>query len=432
MKSASEDLEIQKTQPSSPSTSLPPTILGNRRLRRLVFAAIIFIFTAIAFYTIEIDISYVGRNKVSPKIETVITPPPARFVEPFVETPPKSDIKPSWSWNRNELCVPEPSRGLDEYTIANEREKWQAFMNDLEIPEMTGPVKRGIVFTGFSGIHVQIKIAVSVLRRMKCKLPIEIWYYGKEFSQAEIDDLRTLEGVTTRDISKIPSRIFALKKKDRMWEMKGASIIYSSFDQVLFLDADNLALRNPEFLFDSPAFKETGALFWKDFTKAGKNNAIWKILNIPCTREFEQESGQILIDKTRPDTLKALYLASYMQREGEFYFKLFWGDKETFRLAWRAIGAPYHLVRPHLGIVGTTVQGQFCGHTMLQFSPMWIPALHGPAPDNFSDPEDPMPLFLHANLFKYTHRTENGKVLYYLTTGIQQSHEIQFARSNDG
>ena len=54
------------------------------------------------------------------------------------------------------------------------------------------------------------------------------------------------------------------------------------------------------------------------------NRIFCLLIDIPCTDEFEQESGQVLIDKSRPDSLKAMYLAAYMQQERKLYFELFW------------------------------------------------------------------------------------------------------------
>ena len=124
-----------------------------------------------------------------------------------------------------------------------------------------------------------------------------------------------------------------------------------------------MPFRDPTFLFDTAPFKETGAIFWKDFWKTKPENPIWKILDIPCDNEHEQESGQIVVDKTRPDTWKALNLALYMQVESRLYFKMLAGDKDTFKFSWRALGVPYHMVTPHVGI-SSPAYHPACGHSV--------------------------------------------------------------------
>ena len=81
-------------------------------------------------------------------------------------------------------------------------------------------------------------------------------------------------------------------------------------------------------------------------------------------------------------------------------------------MAWRAVKAPYHMVRPHLAAVGVIKPqiNKFCGHTMVQYSPLWIPSIYGPAPRGWTDSNRPEIMFMHANLFKYDHVQEDGKV----------------------
>ena len=70
----------------------------------------------------------------------------------------------------------------------------------------------------------------------------------------------------------------------------------------------------PTYLFDTELFKR---IFWPGFWQTKDDNPIWYVLNIPCTTEFEQESGQILIDKTDTKVVKALTLAVYMQSKSD-------------------------------------------------------------------------------------------------------------------
>ena len=89
-------------------------------------------------------------------------------------------------------------------------------------------------------------------------------------------------------------------------------------------------------------------------------------MGVECDNEHEQESGQIVIDKSRHDVWKALNLALYLQVQREFYFQLVFGDKDTFKFAWRALRVPYHMVTPFVGVVGTG-DDRICGHTVLIF-----------------------------------------------------------------
>lgn len=47
-----------------------------------------------------------------------------------------------------------------------------------------------------------------------------------------------------------------------------ASNLISSFQEVLFLDADSIRVRDPEPIFGSKEFQEAGAILWPDFWKS--------------------------------------------------------------------------------------------------------------------------------------------------------------------
>ena len=83
------------------------------------------------------------------------------------------------------------------------------------------------------------------------------------------------------------------------WELKAFSLLHTRFAEVLLLDADNVPVLDPAFLFDDPVFREKGAVFWPDFGRLGPERAIWRITGIPYRDEPEFESGQILVDRTR-------------------------------------------------------------------------------------------------------------------------------------
>jgi hypothetical protein len=49
------------------------------------------------------------------------------------------------------------------------------------------------------------------------------------------------------------------------FQIKAAAVINSAYKEVLYLDSDNVPVRDPAFLFTIPSYKSTGALFWPDF-----------------------------------------------------------------------------------------------------------------------------------------------------------------------
>jgi len=195
------------------------------------------------------------------------------------------------------------------------------------------------------------------------------------------------------------------RKKLRQWknfQIKADAIIASSFEEVLYLDSDNLPLKDPTYLFESPLYSNVGqpkAVFWPDLNKDHPSNAIWRLTGRQCySDEWEIETGQILISKTGNNglNLAALHVAAHMQLEHQFYFRLSEGDKDTFRYAFWALGIPYSVSPRWISSVGFNApwdNDRFCGVAMLQYDiePM-------------SSLQHPFPLFMHANLLKHRQR----------------------------
>lgn len=226
-----------------------------------------------------------------------------------------------------------------------------------------------------------------------------------ELHAGQIKILESLPGVVVRDLSLYSEITFSATVDDgRIYQVKAAALLFSRFEKVLFLDSDNYALKDPGFLFESPPFKETGALFWKDFWKTRPDNPIWSFLNLKCVDEYEQESGQIAVDKSKPGVVKALSLTLYLLGQSELYFKLMLGDKDYFRLSWRILSQPYHSVRPHLAVIGFNNEDGFCGIAMAQYAPFWDAKSFGPSPPGYVEEDTPDLLFVHTNMLKWFKR----------------------------
>lgn len=217
-------------------------------------------------------------------------------------------------------------------------------------------------------------VVVHMLRKFGCTLPIEMWHLG----DAEMDDrMRELIeplGVTTVDALKVRKEhpVRALGG----WECTPFCLLYSQFEEVIFFDADNVPIVDPTFLFDTPQYKETGAIFWPDFNRLKPDRCIWKICNVPYRDECEFESGQIVVDKHR--CWDALQLTMHINEYSDFYYKHIHGDKETFHMAWRMLDQEYSM--PTRGIDRlkcTMCQHDFDGKRIFQHRNMdkWL--LHG-------------------------------------------------------
>ncbi|CAI5740545.1 unnamed protein product [Hyaloperonospora brassicae] len=235
--------------------------------------------------------------------------------------------------------------------------------------------REGIVMVIYPKLLVSAYASIRAIRALNCTLPVELWYVESEM--VSIRGTSLLDGVpqTLRQeygpISLQP--IADARVAD--FNSKVYAVIHSKFEYVLYLDADNVPVKDPSCLFRSREFLQMGAIFWPDFWhpahtifRIDEGSMLWELLDMPYIDMFEQESGQFAIDKTRSSAaLRMLSLLAFHEPNLFSRYKLVHGDKDLFRLAWLKTGTPFHMVSNPPSIAGTVRETKFCGMTMVQF-----------------------------------------------------------------
>jgi alpha 1,2-mannosyltransferase len=272
-----------------------------------------------------------------------------------------------------------------------EREK-EAASDEKVLKTSEAGAREGILMVIYPKLLVSAYASIRALRAVNCTLPVELWYIETEVGSGSgaslLDDIPkklqeeygplTLRSITDPRVAGFNSKVYAITRTE--------------FEHVLFLDADNVPVRDPTFLFESPEFVKTGAVFWPDFWhpahtifNINEESLLWELLGMPYTDMFEQESGQLVIDKTRSSAaLRMLSLFAFHDPSLFSRYKLAHGDKDLFRLAWLKTKTPFHMVANPPGIAGTVRDAKFCGMSMVQFD------------------TDGEVLFLHRNAKKLT------------------------------
>ncbi|KAL8286897.1 hypothetical protein RQP46_003903 [Phenoliferia psychrophenolica] len=251
-------------------------------------------------------------------------------------------------------------------------------------PEERG--KRGIIFTaGNADTFERVIVSLRIIRAHGTELPVEVWHFaGEEPTGAQMFEYEQRLGARVRvvDVEKAEE-----KGRTKSFHIKGAAMLGSDFEEFIYLDSDSIPAQDVTPLFDSPAFKEHGAIFWSDFWKDQPENAIWSILGVQCRDEWTQEAGQLVLSKARH--LDVLVLVAHMlsNEHWGFFFTLSDGDKDLFRYAFLALRKRWAVPGRQVSTAGWLKDGdidtnRFCGTTMVQ-----------------SD-LDGAPLFVHANLLK--------------------------------
>jgi hypothetical protein len=194
-------------------------------------------------------------------------------------------------------------------------------------------------------------VLIRLLRSLGCQLPIEVWSYESEFDSEWVQLIERYQ-VVVRFVDS-PS----LRRPTRQdgWKLKSKAILQSSFREVLLLDADNVPVRDPSYLFDSIEYQMSGAVFWPDCGRTNPNSDQWKVFGVPYRDEPEQESGQILINKEV--AWKPINLCAWYNENASFFYRYIYGDKDTFRFAWHRCKVKFAM--PLKGV-------RFGLHTMLQ------------------------------------------------------------------
>lgn len=332
---------------------------------------------------------------------------------------------------------PKDSKPRPEYVIvptediATMREAHAGFVEAIttsppQLPYVPGT--KGVVSTAGGSYLPVLVISLRMLRRTGSTLPMEVFLADEDEYEDYICDavLPTLNArciVLSRILVAAPAQI-------EKYQFKPFAMLFSSFEEILFLDADAFPLEKPEDIFRSDVFRSKGMLTWPDFWGSTVSPIFYEIASTAVPRmnlRQSTESGEVFLSKKTH--LRTLLLATYYNYWGPtHYYPLLSqgaageGDKETFIAAATALNEPFYQVSEPICALGHRTEGGLAGSAMAQFNPIQDYALtrqgkwrvrgdDGPAPDVF---------FIHANFPKFNPAT------------VFEKHEVNPAFADDG
>jgi ADP-heptose:LPS heptosyltransferase len=249
-------------------------------------------------------------------------------------------------------------------TLHNARLALESFVKNIPTPpfQFEG---RGIVICG-GGVRyfTNAWVCINMLRQLGCTLPIELWHLGSNEIDSTMRSLVEPLGVTCVDALEVAKK-YPVRRLGG-WQSKPYAILHSRFREVLFLDADNVPVVDPEFLFNTPQFLKTGALFWPDFPSFSEEPEVaWNCCGLQRPGLTEFESGQIVVDKHR--CWEPMRLSLWFNEHSDFFYQHIHGDKETFHLAFHKLRTSYGFVpTPINPLPGTMCQHDFQGRRVFQ------------------------------------------------------------------
>jgi hypothetical protein len=221
-----------------------------------------------------------------------------------------------------------------------------------------------VIAAGGARLFVNAYVLVHLLRRtLKCSAPIEIWHYGEGELSLRMRALLFELGAATIDAAPMAARAGVTIRDG--WQLKPFVLAACRFAEVLLLDADLVPIVDPCVAFDWPRYREAGAVFWPDILDLKAENPIWAAVGLPAEQTVSLESGQVLIDKRRH--MPAVLATLALNEAADTTYRYVYGDKDTFLLGWRLVGAPFALI-PHRPFAQerSLIQRDFGGAPFLQ------------------------------------------------------------------
>lgn len=219
-------------------------------------------------------------------------------------------------------------------------------------PWLLPPIReiRGIVTAAGGDLYSRLAFhLIHCLRGLGCRLPVEVWHLPGEMPPDVAAVFGELDGVrlVSSDSAGSPPRSRPMGARHAGWWLKSHALRWSGFAEAMFLDADNVPAADPTYLFHDIGYERAGAMFWPDLPPPRERGewvpeAAWRLVGldpVPTARPFE--SGQILVDRRRH--MAALAVAEFLNEWSDETYRVVYGDKDTFLLAWHLVGSRYHM-----------------------------------------------------------------------------------------
>lgn len=294
-----------------------------------------------------------------------------------------------------------------------------SLINDLKLiedPPFSVAHGDGIVVNAGGEFIGAALVTIRQLRETGSQLPIELILntdadYNKFICETLLPNKFNARCVVIeREIGK---ELYA-KLKLTKFQLKALGFLVTSFDNTIALDADNLPLKDVDYLLDHEPYLSTKFVLWPDLWRKGTSPYFYEIAGIllgqPVNRQdiandddyFEYvrknrksevglsdldgglpshsvESGQMVFSKKRH--FKSLLLALFYNIYGpNYYYPLLYqgtpgeGDRETFLAALHVLKQPYHLVNYNVWLAGhkkKTTSGEILEDTtIVQYDPV--------------------------------------------------------------
>ena len=260
---------------------------------------------------------------------------------------------------------------------------------------------KGIVFTGNQQQLQLIYVSHCFLQQIGSAFPVEIFmlntFEAKQCDAIFHDEARPFPFNVSCKVLSLPDthrkqyksstleKVIFGRESIHEYSYKVLSLLQSSFEHVLFMDADCIAMTDPSTFFRSSEYVSQQALFWPDLYGADctgiRKDALYPVYAATTARcgvwdalglrydandlRFNQsmESGQMLINTRLHED--ALHSVLQCINRVMWQWNLM-GDKECFRLMFLAHSKTFHFVPEPPRRIGSVANAVFRPHVIGQ------------------------------------------------------------------
>jgi len=205
---------------------------------------------------------------------------------------------------------------------------------------------------------------IKTMRELQINLPIEIFYCGNELSNSMINIFNDLFNVKCIDIS-LFNKYFQFKG----YQIKPFAMLFSSFKEIILLDADSLIFADLKNLFRDKNYLKYGNIFWHDqqnkkIESPNTLNFIKKNIDFEFNilDKYEQCSSMVVFNKKKK--WYSLLGICGLNYNFKITFKYLFGDKDTFWLGSELFNQKYYF-KKDIGILSypenlKKIRKQYC------------------------------------------------------------------------
>ncbi|KAF4248160.1 hypothetical protein CNMCM8980_006279 [Aspergillus fumigatiaffinis] len=228
-------------------------------------------------------------------------------------------------------------------------------VHSLKLGRAYTPGTTGIVSSAGGTYLPTFLVSLLLLRRTGSTLPVELFMKDRtEYEPSICETVLPPLGVKCLVLSEILAGQDSLQSMEKIegFQIKSFAMLFSSFENFLWLDADCVPLYDPAVILDSEPFESAGLVTWPDFWANSAAPVYFNISRQPeplSTTRQATEAGILAVSKKTH--FSTLLLAAYYNYYGPDYYYILLdqgapgaGDKDTFLHAATALNETFYSV----------------------------------------------------------------------------------------